>query len=73
MNIGDIEVVIAISKKTKTVSRKYNEKKLSIGLSDFRFDIAAYTCYSSEHPTRKFQKIGVTYPFILGIRNNNDS
>jgi len=67
MKVGDIEVIIAVSKKKRSVRWGYNRKKLFGVFGDFRFDIAAYTCYNSKHQTRKFQRIELLCPFALGI------
>jgi len=65
--VGDISVIIAVSKKRRAMHWRHNNKKLSGVFSNFRFDIAAYSCYSSKSQTRKFQKINLICPFALGI------
>jgi proteasome lid subunit RPN8/RPN11 len=69
MEIGDIEVVVGISKKRKSVPWSYNirKKELSGVLGDFRFDIATYVCFKSPVGSREFQRINLVCPFALGI------
>lgn len=67
-NVNEIEIVVAISKKKRNAHWKNYGKKLSGTLDNFKFDIAAYTCYNPERQVRKFQKIEVCCPFTINLQ-----
>lgn len=69
MNFGDIEIVVAISKKKRTTPWKYDidKKELSGVFGDFRFDISASSCFKSKQNVKNFQRIELLCPFALGI------
>lgn len=65
METGDIELVIAISRKNRITPWKYddNRKELSGVFGDFRFTMTLHSCYKP----RKFGKIDLLCPFVVGI------
>jgi len=69
MEVGDIEIIVAISKKRKTTPWRYdyNRKELSGVFGDFRFDVAVCSCFKSKNGSKKFRKIDLQCPFALGI------
>jgi len=73
MNIGDVELVIAISRKSKTTFWRYDtvKKELSGVFGDFRFKMAVHSCYKSKEKTKKFERISLLCPFAVGIGSKN--
>jgi len=69
MGVGDVEIIVAISKKKRTTPWRYNivKKELSGVFGDFRFDIAAYSCFKLKQHNINFAKIDLICPFALGI------
>jgi len=69
MRVGNIEIVIAISEKRRTTPWRYDNirKELSGVFGDYRFDIAAYSCFKSKQEDANFKKIDLICPFALGI------
>jgi len=69
MEIGDVELVIAISRKNRTTPWKYddNRKELSGVFGDFRFTMTLHSCYKPKQQNRTFEKIDLLCPFAVGI------
>jgi proteasome lid subunit RPN8/RPN11 len=69
MEIGDVELVIAISRKTRMAPWKYDDsrKELSGVFGDFRFTLTLHSCYKPKQQNRKFEKIHLLCPFAVGI------
>jgi len=65
MEIGDVELVIAISRKSKTTFWRYDgmKKGLSGVFGDFKFQMAVHSCYKTRERTRKFERIDLLCPF----------
>lgn len=65
----DIEIVISVSKKKKTTPWRYdaNRKELSGVFGDFRFNVAAHSCFKLQQRAKKFEKIELLCPYALGI------
>ena len=71
--IGDVELVIAISRKSKTTFWRHDniKKELSGVLGDFKFQMAVHSCYNTRQKTRKFERIDLLCPFGVGIGPKN--
>lgn len=67
MDVGDVEIVVAVSKKARTTPWRYDRKVLSGVFGDFRFHIVAYSCFRSRRHAKTFRKIELLCPFALGI------
>lgn len=69
MDCGNVEIVVATSRKKKTTPWRYDtaKKELSGVFGDYRFNIAAYSCFKSKNHKVGFEKIHLICPFALGI------
>jgi len=65
MNPNEIELIVAIKKKGRTVPWSYNlqSKVLSGVLGDFRFELSAFALTEK----KKIRKLDLLCPFALGI------
>jgi len=69
MSIGDIEIVISVFKKGRTTAWRYDVYKKELGgvFGDYRFIIAAHSCFKTNGQRKKYEKIDLLCPFALGI------
>jgi len=66
MNLNEIELIVAIREKSKTVPWRYDlrRKVLSGVLGDFRFELSAFIRVKNK---AKVKKLDLLCPFALGI------
>lgn len=68
MELRDIEIIIAISRKTMSKPWGYSNKDELTGVfGDFRFSLAAYSCFKDGRRPRNFERIDLLCPSALGI------
>jgi proteasome lid subunit RPN8/RPN11 len=69
MEAGNVEIVVATSEKKRTTPWRYNlsKKELSGVFGNYRFDVAAYSCFKLKNREVNFEKIHLICPFALGV------
>lgn len=68
MDVGNIEVIISVNPKKRTTPWTYNPntKELRGVFGDYRFSIAAYSCFNKKGSVNH-EKIEIVCPFALGV------